>query len=225
MKIVVPATPLVVASGESLIELLQQEYLGLKNHEGQGFICLAAAKKVLTPDRILIWAQEHPLYHALEDGRDDHMLVSRIQAGSTLLFAVLVLSKLEYLTFQLLSKGFSDSTLFDHQSFEECCRSTKLSAREKHQLVQNRALVGVVLEHDRHQDVPKDSVLPYLKREDPDEHGSYGVVYRLKVATGHLKRYNKLSDNCPAGNKSADQNPIIVAKKRTRATNDRSHGE
>ena len=80
--------------------------------------------------------------------------------------------------------------LFDTRSFEHLCESAGLSSEQKQGLVKCRSFVGVIFACSGPQDVPGDAILPFLKRENLERYGSYGVLYRLTVAGQHLRGYN-----------------------------------
>ena len=64
-----------------------------------------------------------------------------------------------------------------------------------------------------------------MKREDLDKYGSYGVVYRVTLAAGHLEGYDKVRQSCWRGVQTTQLAQTVVAEKRIRAKNDRSGGE
>ena len=176
----------------SLRELLEQECPTTTNYKGEPFLSLAALQRVLTRDRISQWIIQHYRPNESEPSSQHLDLSDTICSKSYLLFAVLVLANLEHLTFRVLELGLNDAILFDEKDFVSKCKDIKLTAAKWNRLTKCRNRIGVVLDHATHQDIAKDWVLPYLKRENLDRAGSYGVIYRVTIAPGHLKGYNKV---------------------------------
>ena len=179
----------------SLFELLELEYSVTRNYQEKSFVSLAAAQRVLTRDRISEWIVQHPLYVETEDSPKSFELIDEIRASSCLLFVALILANLEYLTSRLLAHGFTDALYFNEESFVSTCKAAKLTDTQTKKLATCRNRLGVVLDENIHHDIPIDWVLPYLKRENVNRAGSYGVIYQVTVAPGHLKGYDKVY--CP----------------------------
>ena len=171
-----------------LLELLEKELERAKNYKNEGFVSITAAKQIFTRDLVVKFCLCHGLYSheqlELEPG-----LVDSLRAGSCLFFSVLLFAKLTRLAQTLVSRGVNDATLFDEYLFEEGCTSAGLHIWERQELANHRSRVGVVFENDRHQHVPRHSLLPFIKRENLGNFGSFGAVYRLTVAADHLKGY------------------------------------
>ena len=64
-------------------------------------------------------------------------------------------------------------------------------------LMNYRMKIGAVIRHDKRQDFPVGTVLPYRRLKDGEEirSGGYGDVYQYEVAPGHLKNYEKVLDS------------------------------
>ena len=178
-------------AGTSLFDLLQCEYDKLQNYQGKGFICIEAAKRVFTYDRVASFCLEHRVCSHQELTRRSER-VERILTRCYLLLSVLIFAKLEYLAPKLVSQGFSDTVLFDEVYFERKCADAGLHAEEREKLVEHRRRVGVIFGYTAHQDLPRGTTLPFTKRENLGNYGSFGAVYRVTVAKGHLQGYNKV---------------------------------
>lgn len=176
------ASPSEDSSQMSLLELLKDAYSAQKNHADQNFISYETAYQIITEDRIDEWSKSHPL--CLEHGHECPQridLIHRILSHNRFVFTVLVFAELEFLIKKLIASNFNDAKLFDTKSFERVCNSAGLSAEQRQGLVKYRSYVGVIFAHGVSQDVPRDAVLPFLKRESLDKYGSYGVLYRVTV--------------------------------------------
>jgi hypothetical protein len=174
----------------SLLELLKDAYSAQKNHQDQNFICYKTARQIVTEDRIDQWSKSHPL--CLEHGHECPQridLIHNISRNNVLVFVVLVFAELEYLTKKLIASKSRDTVLFDTRVFERVCNSAGLSAEQIQEVVKYRSYVGVIFASSFTQNVPRDAVLPFLKRESLDRYGSYGVLYRVTIPGWHLRDY------------------------------------
>lgn len=199
------------SNNRSLYDLLWDQYSASENYHGQRFVCMDTVVRELTYDQISQWIERHPPQQLSEPRVNLPNLIGIILKDSRLLFAMLVLGRLEHLLSKLVSHGFSDNTLFDTTSFEEGCMSAQLTERQRRTMVDYRMRIGAVLRNDRHQVFQRDIVLPYRKVNHPrdDRFGGYGVVRRVEVAAGHLRGYNE----------------TIVAMKQVRPMNNESKDE
>lgn len=175
----------------SLLELLKDAYSAQKNYQDTNFISFKTARQIVTKDRIDEWSKSHPLF--LEHGHKCPQridLIHEITRTNVLVFVVLVFAELEFLIKKLIASNSRDVMLFDTKSFERACDSAGLSAEQKQGLIQCRSYVGVIFTTGVSQDIPRDAVLPFLKREGLDKYGSYGVLYRVTVPGQHLRDYD-----------------------------------
>ena len=175
----------------SLRELLKDAYSAQKNHQDKNFISYTTARRIVTKDRIDEWSKSHPL--CLEHGHECSQridLIHKISRKNRFVFVVLVFAELEFLIKKLIASKSRDMMLFDTGFFERVCESAGLSAEQKQGLVKYRSYVGVIFADDVTQDVPKDAVLPFLKRESLHRFGSYGVLYRVTIPGQHLRDYD-----------------------------------
>jgi len=185
------ASPSKYCTKMSLLELLKDAYSAQKNFQDKNFISRKAARRIVTKDRIDDWSKSHPL--CLEHGykcpqRID--LIHQIPMENLLVFVVLVFAELEFLIKKLITSDSRDVKLFDTQTFEVLCDSAELSAEQKQELIKCRSYVGVTFASNGSQDVPRDAVLPFLKRESLDRYGSYGVLYRVAIPGLHIRGYD-----------------------------------
>ena len=174
----------------SLLELLKDAYSAQKNHQDQNFICYKTARQIVTEDRIDEWSKSHPL--CLEHGHECPQridLIRDLSRTNVLVFVVLVFAELEYLTKKLVASKSRDVKLFDSGAFERVCDSAGLSAEQKQEVVKYRSYVGAIFASGATQNVPRDAVLPFLKRESLDRYGSYGVLYRVTIPGQHIQGY------------------------------------
>ena len=175
----------------SLLELLQDAYSKSKNFQDIHFIPYEIARQIVTRDQIDRWSKTHPL--CLEHGHECPQrihLTHEIPKRNIYIFVVLVFAELEFLIKEFIASGSRDVWLFDTKYFERLCDSARLSAEQKQALVKYRRYVGVRFASGVSQDIPRDAVLPFTKRESLDRYGSYGVLYRVKVSNGHLRGYD-----------------------------------
>ena len=175
----------------SLLELLKDAYSKSKNFEDKNFIPLGIARQIVTESRIHDWSETHPLCQ--EHGHECSArfnLNHEIPKTNVYIFVVLVFAELEFLIKKLVASRSRDAILFDTKSFERVCDFAGLSVEQKQALVKWRSHVGVLFSNDASQDLPRDVVLPFLKRESLDRYGSYGVLYRVKISSQNLWGYN-----------------------------------
>ena len=175
-----------------LLQLLEQESMSLSNYKNEKFLSLNSIRQILTREEILAWANHHPLHEPSEHGVDSPQLVTVIRKRASLLFAILVLASLEHLTSRLISCGLNDALLFDQELFSKYCLKAELTEEQKQKLVEKRSCIGAVFVSWHHQDIPRSTVLPFLKRENLDRAGSYGTVYRVTLVAGHLAGYQNV---------------------------------
>ena len=175
----------------SLLELLKDAYSKTKNFQDKNFIPYKIARQIVTKDQIDQWSNTHPL--CLEHGHECPQrihLTQEIPKHNVYTFVVLVFAELEFLIKKFIASGSRDVWLFDAKHFERLCDSARLSAKQRQALVKYRSYVGVLFADDGSQDVPRDAVLPFIKRESLDRYGSYGVLYRVTVSNHHLRNYD-----------------------------------
>ena len=174
----------------SLLELLKDAYSAQKNYADQNFIPYKIARQIVT-ENIDEWSRSHPL--CLEHGYECPNrvnLIHEVCRHNIYTFVVLVFAELEFLTKRFIASRSNDVRLFNNTSFDRICEAAGLSDERKQRIVKCRSYVGVIFAHDVSQDVPRDAVLPFLKRESLDRYGSYGVLYRVTFPDKHLRGYD-----------------------------------
>lgn len=175
----------------SLLELLKDAYSKSKDFQDKNFIPYKIARRIVTERHIDEWSRNHPL--CLEHGHECPQrihLIHEIPRLNVYVFVVLVFAGLEFLIKKFIASRSRDMKLFDTKSFERLCDSVGLSTEQKAALVQCRSYVGVLFASGGSQDVPRDAILPFLKRESLDRYGSYGVLYRVEIPGRHFRDFN-----------------------------------
>ena len=179
----------------SLLKLLRDAHTAQKNFEDKNFISFEIARKIVTRDRVEEWSGLHPMCQEHGDAcsqRSD--LIREVTGKNILIYIVLVFAELEFLVKRLVASGSWNLMLFDSASFNQVCEIAKLTADQKHKIVQYRSYVGVIFAHYGSQEVPIqnvpiDAVLPFLERKPLEKFGSYGVLYRVALPGQHLRDY------------------------------------
>lgn len=175
----------------SLLERLEDAYSKSKNFQDKNFIPYKIARQIVTERPIDEWSRSHPL--CLEHGHECPQrldLIHKIPKLNVYVFVVLVFARLEFLIKKFIASGSRDMMLFDTKFFERVCDSAGMSAEQRQALVKGRSYVGVLFTNGGSQDVPRDAILPFLKRESLDRYGSYGVLYRVEIPGRHLRDFN-----------------------------------
>ena len=175
----------------SLLELLKDAYSAQKNYADENFISYKTARRIVTEDRIDEWSKSHPL--CLEHGHECPQridIIHKILRNNVYFFVVLVFAELEFLIKSFIANNSRDILLYHTKSFKRICDSARLSAEQIQRLVKCRSYVGVIFTDGITQDVPRDAVLPFLKRESLQKYGSFGVLYRVTVPDKHLRGYD-----------------------------------
>ncbi|KAL8705252.1 MAG: hypothetical protein Q9201_001631 [Fulgogasparrea decipioides] len=178
------------ATSQSVRNQLVDPKTMLRTYEGQGFVSFETVKRILTT--------EHILENVLRDQQDSPALVERLRRdipaieNSRILFAVLLLAGLEQYYTELLSNGIKDEALFDEDSFKAFCQHARLRDIHKDSLRAHRNRFGAVLHQGRRPVISKGVVLPYLERSKKNN-GSYGTIYKVKSAPGHLRAFDETS--------------------------------
>ena len=165
-----------------------------ENHLGQNYLSIEAVQQEYNRDRLLQWFDERNLYQYSEFRDQPDQLIQKIISFSPLLFAVLVLARLERLFPLLKSFGLQDDCLSDVISFERICESAALTESDIDILRNARTRAGVVLCKNRHQIFSTGTVVPYKSVNHPkdDRFGGFGVVRRVDIASGHLQGYSEV---------------------------------
>jgi serine/threonine protein kinase len=114
-------------------------------------------------------------------------LVSAIIAKAPKLFAVLLLIENENYIKSLLEHGLDDDAwpLLETEvpEFE--------NVQKREQFYKAQWLIPPVLTNKRHLDLPGDAPLPFVEKSFGG-HGSFGVIWKVKVSPGHLQAQHKV---------------------------------
>ncbi|KAL8750149.1 MAG: hypothetical protein Q9184_006528 [Pyrenodesmia sp. 2 TL-2023] len=115
----------------------------------------------------------------------DYDFIGGILDNGHQLFAILVSAKMEFLTFTLLSHGQTDNSLpqLDYTGLG-------LEHDEQRKLTEKCKIFSPVLRKNTDLCLPKGTVLPFLTRVDANKRGSFGQIFHVQVAEGHLEGYD-----------------------------------
>ncbi|KAL9596846.1 MAG: hypothetical protein Q9219_005516 [cf. Caloplaca sp. 3 TL-2023] len=166
----------------SLRELLHQRPYLIENYKKQEFFCKAAIYTLMDRATVSAWAKKHPLHRGSDDNADDENLVDRIVSSHRLLFAFLVAAELESFTFAILKEYHNDTS---PPKINE--KALNLSSEEQQRLRKSLQKFSPVFKKSEHEHLSFDTVLPFTHREETDKKGTFGKIYRVKVADGHLE--------------------------------------
>ena len=156
------------------------------NFKGESFVSMDQVTRILSRDRVTKWARSYPFSASVN--MSSSTLIDTILGTSRLLFAALVIQRLEYLFDRLSSHGLNDDSLFDG-SFKTRCDAARLTTDEFSSLKDGRKTLGAILQSDRHLELSEECTLPYLNINHPNEDriGGFGVVRQVQIAKGHLR--------------------------------------
>lgn len=105
------------------------------------------------------------------------------------LFAILLLLGHEHAIEQYLSNGFCDEN-FPIRDKSQIPAIGRTDLRQK--LYDKQWCIPVVLDPDIHLDLPLEFVPPLIIDPNWFEHGSFGIIRSVRVAKGHLPRYDSV---------------------------------
>lgn len=173
------------AAGLVLLERLHRPPAEIQNYEQKKFLCAAEIKRLLTHETICAWITTHPPYRQSDIDAHKFDFIRRILDNSHQLFAILVAAKLEYLAFTLLSRGLTDDSLpwLDYKTLG-------LKDDEQQKLTDKCKTFSPVLTKNTHLRLPEGTVLPFVERKPTDKRGSFGQIFHVQVAEGHLEGYD-----------------------------------
>lgn len=172
----------------SLREVLHQPPVLIENYnKTKQFFCKAAVDKLLDRPTVSTWIKTHPLHRKTDNKVSDEDLIDRIVSKHRLLFAVLVAAELESFTFAILTQDQSDKLFPPEINYERL----NLSFEERQRLESSLQKVSLVLSKNEHKRISMETVLPLTKREKTDLKGSFGQIYKVEFADGHLEGYSQ----------------------------------
>ena len=178
------------ANNASLRELLLKPPVLIKNHEKEPrqFFCKAAVEKIMTREVILAWKENnHPLHRDSDINVDEDRLVDHIVKDHCQLFAILVAAELERFTFAVLKEDQRYKT-FPNIKYE----SLKLDPSQRKKLDESVQRWSPVLSESEHMNLSSAIVLPFTQRETTGHQGSFGQIYQVVIADGHLEGYTQV---------------------------------
>jgi hypothetical protein len=109
-------------------------------------------------------------------------LLQKIVPGSRKLFAVLVLAELEKSILDIIIvRGIADDVFPAYDSDAIPLGSSD----ERRRFLKEQWAIPPILGRERHLEFPSGTILPFLQKKFVD-HGTFGVVYKVRVAEGHL---------------------------------------
>ncbi|KAL8735152.1 MAG: hypothetical protein Q9166_001028 [cf. Caloplaca sp. 2 TL-2023] len=152
----------------------------------EGFISLETVQRVFPSKEIDEMITSYRYYSPASQSQTK----SSSWNDSLILFAIALLARLDEYFMPLLQKGLKDDLLFDEDSFKACCQLADVSNVEADRLRSTRNRFGAILCPGKRQIISKAVVLPYLTRVKYGN-GSYGVIYKVEVAPGHLRGSNE----------------------------------
>ena len=174
-----------VVGGLSLRELLHQHHARKKNYDGKSFMCTSTVKELLTHKRISDWIENHHLHQHTTVYQQ--CLITHIVDKSRLLFAILVMAELEHLISALYTYRLNDDSLPEID-----CSAFGLSHDEQLRLDEQRYLFSPVLRKTEHLYLSPKTTLPFMKRRRTGKNGSFGQIFEVEVAGGHLEGYDEV---------------------------------
>lgn len=145
-----------------------------KEKEERGFISDVKLEKLITLNSI----QE---FLSGEAASQDELW--KYVPGSRKLFAVLVLAGLERFAVEcIINRGITD-VIFPVRSSDDI---PPLNRDEGDRFLKEQWAIAPILREGEHLDFHRGTVLPFLHKVFVD-HGSFGRVYKVKIAEGHLR--------------------------------------
>lgn len=148
-----------------------------QNKAKYGFISASKLREMITPASIQKHLEKKAITLSIP-------LDPKAVARSRKLIAVLVLLDLEKHIEDAIVQGFGDEIFPskpDNISFLE-------DHEEKYQFCLEQWVIPPVFRPDQHIELPKEAILPFLDNTRIN-HGAFGIVYKVKVADGHLAGY------------------------------------
>ena len=184
----------------SLREKLDRDPVLIKNYDKEKFFCKAAVDELMTPEAISAWKKTDALHRDSDIGVDEDDLVDRIARDHRhrQLFAILVATKLERFTFAVLNADQSGE-VFPNIKYEDL----DLDPSQRQRLNESLRKLSPVFSEGEHKNLSSETVLPFTERENTDLKGSFGKIYRVKIADGHLEKYTQVRTLY-----YLDQNPV-----------------
>jgi hypothetical protein len=149
----------------------------VQSKESYGFISISKLREWVTPAAVenQLAAKGISLSASL-----DSKLISR----SRKLIAVLILLGLETYIEDVTLKGVDDEIFpasQDHITFLN-------SGEDKYRFCLEQWVIPSAFSPNQHMELRKEAILPFLNKTRVS-HGSFGIVYRVRIAEGHIDNY------------------------------------
>ena len=145
------------------------------------FIPLETLDRLITQESVASYLDENPLDR-------DATYLQQITSIAPKLFAILVLLGRENSIKDYLSKGFCDKNfpILDKSDIPDIGRT-----EDKQELYKKQWQIPIVLQQSQHLDLPLEFIPPFLEQRYV-HHGSFGAVYKVRVANGQLPQCNSV---------------------------------
>ncbi|KAL8807219.1 MAG: hypothetical protein Q9200_004761 [Gallowayella weberi] len=184
----------------------------IKNYKKESFISMDDVKRATATEEIDALFTKYERQSPI-----DGLPIEGLQwKDSRMLFAVALLANLEDVYVRLLLEGLKDDLLFDDHEFTTLCQSADATVDR---LKSIRNLFGAIVRPGKLQVFSKGVILPYPTRAKLDN-GSYGQVYKVKIARDHLKGSDEVRWKLVPPAYITNQSQRVVAEKEIRPSDD-----
>ena len=154
----------------------------LQQKEEIGFISVKALEELITPAHVQQFSSGRP--HE-PPGPDFQSLLAKSLPRARKLVAVLILAELDHYIPIFIAQGATDD-IFRTQDMRGL---PFMESEERARLAKEQTAVPPILREKEHLLLPQGTVLPFLQKKRVN-HGSFGIVYRVTIARGHLDAYS-----------------------------------
>ena len=100
------------------------------------------------------------------------------------LFAILILLALERHIENLLDNGITDDIFPAHESDLSILEDDE----DRHRFLVEQWTIPLPFHPEQNMNIPRNAILPFLSKERIN-YGTFGIVYKVRVADGHLVNY------------------------------------
>lgn len=156
-----------------------QELL-LTQRDKEGFISVSALKKLVTEESVKQCLRSHS--HSAD-------VISTIVSTAPKLFSILVLLECETTIFGLIADHISDSIFPIHKDIDV---PTPVPLESRQAFFEYQYDYPPVFETRFHMDIFQNTKLPFMDRSYLNN-GTFGMIYKLRVADGHLAGIESVS--------------------------------
>ncbi|RYP42656.1 hypothetical protein DL767_000025 [Monosporascus sp. MG133] len=162
----------------------------------QGFITVRDLEELITPSAVQQLLSHNNVVPVSQADQD---ALARALPRARKLVAILVLGQLERHILDVIVAHSTTDGVFPIEDWQVV---PPLNADESRRVCREQWAVPPVLRREEHLQLPRGATLPFSSKESVN-HGSFGIVYKVKVADGHLD-----SDMPPGRSK-----PLVIALK------------